>query len=130
MKVTNVTELGLIVASAPAATQTFFLASGAVQLYTVAATANWVLNFGWSTGTTMNTEMAVGDSVTATMLTTQGTTAFFPTSVEIDGSAVAVNWQGGAAPTAGHPSGIDAYNFTIFKTAASTYTVLASQTQF
>jgi hypothetical protein len=130
MKVTNVTELVDVVGAAPSATQTFYVASGAVQLYTTNAANNWIINFGWSSGTTMNAEMAVGDSITVTMLITQGSTAYYVTAVEIDGTTVGVNWQGGTAPTAGHASGIDAYNFSIIKTASATYTVLGSLTQF
>jgi hypothetical protein len=106
------------------------VAHGAVQLYTVAAANTWTVNFGFSSGTTMNTEMAVGDSITVCMLTTQGATPYYVTAVQIDGTPVSVNWSGGTAPTAGHASGIDAYNFSIIKTASATYTVLGSLTQF
>ena len=37
---------------------------------------------------------------------------------------------GGSAPTAGNASSNDVYTYTALKTAASTYTVLAAQTQF
>jgi hypothetical protein len=130
MKVANVTETVNIVTAAPSATQTFYVAHGAVQLYTVAAANTWTVNFGFSSGTTMNTEMAVGDSITVCMLTTQGATPYYVTAVQIDGTPVSVNWSGGTAPTAGHASGIDAYNFSIIKTASATYTVLGSLTQF
>jgi hypothetical protein len=39
-------------------------------------------------------------------------------------------WQGGSAPAAGNVSSIDVYTYTVIKTAAATFTVLASQTQF
>lgn len=130
MKVTNVTELVDVVAAAPSSTQTFYVASGAVQLYTTNAANNWIINFGWSSGTTMNTEMSIGDSVTVCMLITQGATPYYVTAVQIDGIAQTVHWQGGSAPTAGYASGIDAYNFAIIKTASATYTVLGSLTQF
>jgi hypothetical protein len=51
--------------------------------------------------------------------------------VQIDGSAVTPKYQGGTAPTAGNASSIDAYVYTVVKTAATpTYTVFASQTKF
>jgi hypothetical protein len=50
--------------------------------------------------------------------------------MEIDGNAVTPKWQGGSAPTAGNADSLDVYSFTIIKTAANTYTVLGSQTQF
>ena len=62
----------------------------------------------------------------------QGGTAYYCTSVEIDGttSQVTTEWQGGSAPSSGNANSIDVYTFTIIKTASATYTVLAAQTQF
>jgi hypothetical protein len=61
---------------------------------------------------------------------TEGTTPYYLNTYQIDSSAVTPKWQGGTAPSAGNASSIDAYSFTIVKTATSTFTVLASQTQF
>jgi len=130
MAITNAVENVDIVSAAPSSTQTFYVASGAVQLYTTNAANNWILNFGWSAGTTMNTALTTGQSVTVCMLVTQGATAYYCTSVEVDGTPVTVNWQGGAAPIAGNASGIDSYNLTIIKTGSATYTTLASLTRF
>jgi hypothetical protein len=63
-------------------------------------------------------------------LATQGSTAYYSTALNIDGSAVTPKWQGGTAPAAGNVSGIDAYVYNIIKTASATFTVLASQTKF
>jgi hypothetical protein len=69
--------------------------------------------------------MAVGDSISAVFINTNGATAYYPTVFQIDGVAVTPKWSGGTAPSAGNASAIDAYTFTIIKTAASpTYTVL------
>jgi hypothetical protein len=64
------------------------------------------------------------------ILITQGATAYYNATVEIDGSSVTPVWQGGSAPTAGNVTSIDVYTYTAIKTAASTFTVLAAQTQF
>jgi hypothetical protein len=45
-------------------------------------------------------------------------------------STVTPVWQGGSAPTGGNINSSDVYTFTTIKTAANTYTVLGSQTQF
>jgi hypothetical protein len=133
LKLTNAAEPANIVAAAPSATQTFYVASGAVQYYTTNAANNWTINIAFSSGTTMNTAMAVGDVVTVTMLTTQGSTAYYNTTIQVDGTTTGLTtwWQGGTAPTRGYATGIDVYTYAIIKTAATpTYTVLASQTQF
>jgi hypothetical protein len=129
-KVANITETANIVASAPSATTNFYVNAGAVQFYTTNAANNWTLNLAFSSGTSLNTAMAIGDSISATMLSTQGATAYYNTAVTIDGTSVTPKWQGGTAPTTGNVSGIDIYTYAIIKTASATYTVLASQTQF
>ena len=129
-KVANITETANIVASAPSATTNFYINAGAVQFYTTNAANNWTLNIAFSSGTSLNTAMAVGDSISVTMLSTQGATAYYNSAVTIDGTSVTPKWQGGTAPTTGNVSGIDIYTYAIIKTASATYTVLASQTQF
>ena len=74
--------------------------------------------------------MATGESLTVAFLATQGATAYYTTNVQIDGSNITPKWQGGTAPTSGNASSIDAYTYVAFKTATSTFTVLASQSQF
>jgi len=128
---TNTAELVNIVAAAPAATQTFYVNLGAVQYYTANATTNWTLNVAFSSTQTFANAIAVGQSVTLALLTTQGAAAFYNSAVQIDGTAVTPYWQGGTAPTSGNANVIDVYTYTIIKTAATpTYTVLASQTKF
>lgn len=109
--------------SATAATGTiaFDTQTQGVLYYTTNATANFTLNF-----TNVNANLAVGDSISCVFLNTNGTTAYYPTAFQIDGSAVTPKWSGGTAPAAGNASSIDGYTFTIIKTAATpTYTVLA-----
>ena len=125
----NAIEIASIIAAAPAATQNFYVANGAVQFHTVSATANWIWNFASDASNTLNSVMAVGDSLTVCGLTTQGTTAFYPNTLRIDGSTVTAKWLGGA-PTSGNASGVDIYTFTIIKTAAATFSVFGSVSQF
>jgi hypothetical protein len=63
-------------------------------------------------------------------MVTQGSTAYYNSAVQVDGSSVTPKWQGGTAPTAGNASGIDVYSYTIIKTGSAAFTVLASQVQF
>jgi hypothetical protein len=118
-----------VVAAAPSATTNFYVQSGSVQYYTTSAANNWTLNIAFSSGTSMNTALAIGQSVTFTLVTTQGATAYYNSAVTIDGTSVTPKWIGGA-PTAGNASGLDVYRYAVIKTASATYTVLASLTQF
>ncbi len=74
--------------------------------------------------------MAIGESITAVFLATQGSTAYYNNVVQIDGVTVTPKWQNGVTPSSGNVSGIDAYTYTIIKTASATFTVFASQVQF
>jgi hypothetical protein len=118
--------------SAATGTVTIDVNTAATQYITASATSNWVLNVRGDGSTTLNSLMTTGDAITVAFLSTQGSTAYYNTSVQIDGSTsgVTTEWQGGTAPTAGNVSGIDAYVYNIIKTASATFTVLASQTKF
>jgi hypothetical protein len=130
VKTLNIAEPANVVASAPSATTNFYVNSGAVQYYTTNAANNWTLNIAFSSGTSLNTAMTTNDSISITMLATQGSTAYYNSAVTIDGTSVTPKWQGGSAPTSGNASGIDSYTYVVLKTASATYTVLASQTKF
>jgi len=104
--------------------------NSSLLFFTAAASTNFLPNFRSTPTVTLNALMAVNTSITVTMLVTQGATPYFCSTCDIDGASQTVHWQGGIAPTAGFASGIDAYTFTIIKTASATFTVLASLTQF
>lgn len=126
--------LEVVNVSATAATGTINVevgSLGSVWYYTTNASANFTLNFRKSSSVSLSTLLAVGQSVTITFLNTNGTTPYYPTAFQIDGSAVTPKWQGGSAPSAGNALSVDAYVFTIVKTASTpSYLVLASQTKF
>lgn len=119
--------------SATAATGTvnFDALTQGVLYYTTNASANFTLNVRGSSGASLASLLAVGDSITVVFLVTNGATPYYPTAFQIDGNAVTPKWSGGSAPSAGNANSIDAYSLTIIKTAATpTYTVLASAGRF
>jgi hypothetical protein len=117
-----------VVASAATGTINFDVTTASVWYYTTNATANHTLNFRYSSGTSLNTAMATGDAITLVWLNTNGATAYYPNVIQIDGSTVTPKVP--AAISAGNASSIDAYSFTIIKTASATFTVLETQTKF
>jgi len=119
--------------SATAATGTinYDASTQGVLYYTSNASANWTLNIRAASGVSLSSILAVGDAITVTHLVTNGTTAYYNSALQIDGSSVTPKYQGGTAFAAGNASSIDAYVYTVVKTAATpTYTVFASQTKF
>ena len=122
---------GSTAATLAAGTSGFFL-------YTANATANWAVNMTGCPTTT-------GQSVTFVMLVLNGSTAYIPSSLSVNGTAAAASglpasgssynnittwWQGGTAPTTGDASTGDAYTFTVICTGSSTWTVIASQVKY
>lgn len=129
-KLVNALETVTISATAATGTINYDVTTQSVLYYTSNAAANWTVNFRASSGTSLDTAMATGESVTVAFLVTQGSTAYYNSAVQVDGVSVTPKWQGGSAPAAGNASSIDAYTYTIIKTGAATFTVLAAQTRF
>jgi len=117
-----------VVASAATGTINFDVSTASVWYYTSSATANHTLNFRYSSSVALNTSLAIGSSITLVWLNTNGTTAYYPNVIQIDGTTVTPKVT--SAISAGNASAIDAYVFTIIKTASATYTVLETQTKY
>ena len=110
-----------------AGTQYYYTDQYAISYDTTTTIADRTVDFR-----NVNSSMDIGQSRTVTWILTMGATAYYPTTIKIDGTDVtsSIKWQGGSAPTSGNANGLDVYTFTIIKTADATFTVLASQTQF
>lgn len=121
-----------ISASTATGTVSINAATDSVTYYTTNAGANFTINLRGNGSLSMNNALQTGESVTSVFLNTNGTTAYYVSSVQVDGgtAGVSTKWQGGSSPSSGNASSIDAYSFTVIKTAGSAFTVLASQTQF
>ena len=130
LKTSNIVETNTISATAASGTIQYDITTQSILYYTSNASANWTLNFRGSSGTSLNTVMQTGESISVTFLATQGATAYYNSAVTIDGTSVTPKWQGGTAPTSGNASSIDSYNYVIIKTGNAAFTVLASVTKF
>jgi hypothetical protein len=130
LKTSNILEAATISATAATGTINYDVTTQSVLYYTTNASANWTVNFRGSSGTSLNTIMATGESLSVTFLVTQGSTAYYNSAVQVDGSSVTPKWQGGTAPTTGNASSIDSYTYVILKTGSAAFTVLATQTKF
>jgi hypothetical protein len=129
-KLTNAKEVATVSATAATGTIAYDVTTQSVLYYTSNASANWTVNFRGSSGTSLNTLMGTGESITIAFLVTQGATAYYNSAVQVDGASVTPKYQGGTAWTAGNASSIDVYTYTIIKTGSAAFTVLAAQTQF
>lgn len=126
----NSAEVVTVSATAATGTINFDVTTQSVLYYTTNASANWTVNFRASSGTSLNTAMLTGQSVTVAFLVTQGATPYYNSNVTVDGNSVTPKWQGGYAPSTGNASSVDVYSYTIIKTGAATFTVLAGLSQY
>jgi len=127
----NIVEPTTVNATGAASTINFDVNTQSVYLSTANATANWTVNFRGSSTQTLANALANSQTITVSLLATQGATAYYNSLVQIDGSTVTPKWQGGTAPTSGNTGSVDVYNYVITKVSTTpTYTVLASVTKF
>ena len=108
----------------------FDIATQSVLYFTTNSTGNFLINARGNSGATLTSLMAIGESTTIVFLNTNGGTAYYPTSFQIDSTTFTVKWSGGTAPSSGDATAINAYTYTIIKTAASSFTILASIAKF
>jgi hypothetical protein len=117
-----------IVASAATGTINFDVDTASIWYYTSNATANHTINFRYSSSVSLDSALSVGDAITLVWMNTNGATAYYPNAITIDGTSVTPKVP--ATISGGNASSIDAYSFTIIKTASATFTVLETQTKF
>jgi len=120
-----------IVANKLSAAPNINLDNGMIHHFTTAETTTATPNIISTAG--INTNMAVGDAMSVTIVTTAAAAGYAAT-VHIDGlplsnNSGSLNWTGGTAPSAGGSSGVDIYAYTIIKTASAKYTAIASLTK-
>ena len=136
----NVTSIGTklfsaiegvsVSSAASTGTINFDLTAQATIFNTTNATGNFTINFRGNASNSLNSLLAVGESITAAFLTNNGATAYYNTSVTVDSATPTVRWQNGVTPTAGNTNSTDIYSYIILKTAAATFTVFATLTKF
>jgi hypothetical protein len=109
------------------------VSTASVQITTGAPAANFTLNVRGNVSTTLDSLMAVNDSITVTFECLNGAAnTFYANVYQIDGVPVTPKWLGGTAPSAGFASSANVYMLQIRKTGAgpTTYSCIASLSQF
>ena len=104
------------------------LENGMVHYFTTQETTTSTPNIRFSGSVTLNNAMAVGETISVTIVTTAAA-AGYSAQLTIDGGAVTENWVGGSAPSGGGSSGVDIYTYNIIKTGSAAFTVIANQTK-
>jgi hypothetical protein len=125
----KIAETVTVTASAPTANTNYDALTQTIEMYTTNLTANFTLNIRGNSSTTFNSMTSIGQSVTCTLIVTNGSNSFWPNTLQIDGANVTPKWQT-STPTGGNVNKTNLYTYSIIKTASATYTVLASQADF
>jgi hypothetical protein len=86
MVLNDAAEVATVSATAATGTINYDITTQSVLFYTSNASANWTVNFRASSGTSLNTALATGQSVTVAFLVTQGATAYYNSAVQVDGT--------------------------------------------
>jgi hypothetical protein len=119
-----------VAAAAATGTINYDAITQSVLYYTSNATGNWTVNLRGNGTTSLNTLMAVGETLTVAFLVTTGVTAYYNLAFQIDGTPVTPRWSGGLAPASGNASSVESYVYVAVKTGNAAFTVFASRTQF
>lgn len=119
-------EKATISATASSGTINFDILTQAILYYTSAATGNFTLNIRGNSSVALNTVMSNNESLTCAFINRNGFPGYIANTIQIDGSNVTVNWNGGTAPSAGTTNAFDIYNFNIIKTGTNSYSVFGS----
>jgi hypothetical protein len=104
--------------------------TSSVNIRTSNSAGNYTLNVRGDSSNTLNSLMSIGESITVTFESPNGSTPYYATAYTIDGNSVTPKWLGGTAPTGGNTNSTDVYMIQIRKTASATFTCLASQSKF
>jgi hypothetical protein len=94
-------------------------------------TANVTFNLRGNTTTAFDTTVAIGQTASVAIALKQGATKY-KANVYIDGVLQTPYWLGNSSPgyATSQPQSIDVYTYTVFKTATSTYSILAANSNF
>ena len=126
---TSPKETALISGTAANGAITIDALTAAVNIRTTDATADWTLNVRGDASQTLNSIMTTGEQISIVFESPIGATAYEPTAFYVDTVAVTPKWLGGSTPV-GNINSTDVYVYTIRKTGAATFTVIASQNKF
>ena len=107
-----------------------YLENGMVHLFTTTETTTSTPNIEYSSLTSIDDVMSIGESITIVIITTAAA-AGYSASLQIATSPFTVEWLGGSAPTTGGSSGYDVYTYNIIKTGSGgSFVVLANLVNF
>jgi hypothetical protein len=131
ISLTQVLETGNVYSVAVGGNVNIDLENNTLYFFSSNTTANVTFNFRANTQNTLDSQLPIGSTITSAILLKQGATRY-RANVYVDGTLQTPWWLGNSAPSfaTSQQESIDVYSFSILKTAANAYTVLASNANF
>ena len=131
ISLTQVFETGNVYSTAVGGNVNIDLQNNTLYFFSSNTTANVTFNFRANTQNTLDSQLSIGQTVTSAILLKQGATKY-RANVYVDGVLQTPWWLGNSAPgyATTQQESIDVYSFSVLKTAANAYTVLASNANF
>jgi hypothetical protein len=117
-------------ATALSANLNFDILNQPILYLTSSATANGTVNLRGNSTVAVDTLLRTGQSITVSLLVTNGSIPYKANVVQVDGVTQVAKWAGGAEPINGNSFAVDLYSYTIIKTGNAAFTVLASQQRY
>jgi hypothetical protein len=117
-------------ATALSANLNFDILEQPILFLTTNATANGTVNLRGNSTVAVDTLLRTGQSITVSLLVTNGALPYRANVVQVDGITQNARWAGGSEPINGNAFAIDLYSYTIIKTGTAAFTVLASQQRY
>lgn len=131
ISLTQVFETGNVYTTAIGGNVNIDLQNNTLYFFSSNTTANVTFNLRANTQNTLDSQLSIGQAVTAGILLKQGATRY-RANVYVDGTLQTPFYLGNSAPSfaTSQQESIDAYSINVLKTASNTYTVLVSNSNF
>ncbi len=99
------------------------LLTSSVWLFTSTCSGNWTPNFRGNSTTSLDSIMSTGQVIVATIISQNGGSSGYSSSMNIDGSGQTIYWSNDETPDErGGTSGYDVYQYSIIKLVTVTVT--------
>lgn len=128
-KLGSFSQPGVQVSGSAGSTVYQYIDTQQVQSYSNSASSNWTQQLTFSSTTTLDAVMAVGEMVTATQIVYSGATGYYPTAFYVDGNVTSPIWANGVSPSAATYR-TAMYTYKILKTGSATFAVFATFDQY
>ena len=96
------------------------LDNGMLHYYSVNETTTATPNIRYNSSKSLNNSMTIGETVTVTIIYKPNGAGYYA-ALNVDGSGVTEEWNGGSAPSSANAGGYDILTHTLFKVADASF---------